>query len=99
MTLDESKPHEFARIKLEFIKPFAATSTTTFTFTPVEGGTQVVWSMSGTNSFIAKAICMFVDMDAMVGKDFELGFANLQTVVEAEAKKRAATGSGEAAAP
>jgi len=89
MTLEESKPSELARIKLEFIKPFAATSVTTFTFKPTTAGTEVVWAMSGTNNFIAKAMCMFMDMDAMVGKDFESGFANLKTVVEAEAKKRA----------
>ncbi|NTX65463.1 SRPBCC family protein [Myxococcus sp. CA051A] len=89
MTIEESKLNELARIKLEFIKPFAATSITTFAFKPVEGGTEVVWSMTGTNGFIAKAMCMVMDMDAMVGKDFESGFANLKTVVEAETKKRA----------
>jgi hypothetical protein len=89
MTIEESKANELVRIKLEFIKPFAATNTTTFAFKPVEGGTEVTWAMSGNNDFIGKAFNLFMDMDAMVGKDFEKGLASMKTAAEAEAKKRA----------
>jgi hypothetical protein len=89
MTIEESKPNELVRIKLEFIKPFAATNTTTFAFKPTEGGTEVTWAMSGTHNFISKAMCLVMDMDKMVGGDFEKGLASMKTVAEAEAKKRA----------
>ena len=89
MTIEDSKVNELVRIKLEFIKPFAATNTTTFAFKPVEGGTEVTWVMSGTNDFIGKAFSVVMDMDEMVGKDFEKGLANMKTAAEAEAKKRA----------
>jgi hypothetical protein len=83
MTILESRPGELVRIKLEFFKPFAAVNSTEFRFTPVAGGgTAVNWSMSGQNSFIARAICLFVNMDKMVGGQFEQGLAQMKTVVE-----------------
>ncbi|MFL5349518.1 MAG: SRPBCC family protein [Hyalangium sp.] len=89
MTVEESKPNEQVRIKLEFIKPFASTSTTTFTFTKAGEGTQVTWKMEGHNNFVSKAFSMFMNMDKMVGGDFERGLAAMKTVAEASAKKAA----------
>ncbi|WP_164018906.1 SRPBCC family protein [Pyxidicoccus trucidator] len=89
MTIQESKANELVRIKLDFIKPFSSTSTTTFAFKPAEGGTEVVWTMAGTNDFMGKAFSLFMDMDKMVGGDFERGLASMKTAAEAEAKKRA----------
>lgn len=82
MTLTESRPDEMIRITLEFLKPFASTSTTEFTFAPEADHTVVTWSMSGENNFIAKAFCLFVDMDKMIGTDFEKGLAQMRTVAE-----------------
>ncbi|MFP2963004.1 SRPBCC family protein [Myxococcus sp. 1LA] len=90
MTITDSKANEQVTIRLEFIKPFAATNTTTFTFSPTEGGTQVVWAMSGENNFMSKAMSLFMDMDAMIGKDFEKGLATMKDVAVADAKNRAA---------
>ena len=83
MTLTESRPHELIRIKLDFIKPFAATNTTEFTFKPQGEQTHVTWTMTGHNGFMAKAFCMFMDMDKMVGGDFEKGLAAMKAVAEA----------------
>ena len=33
--------------------------------------------MEGNNGFMAKAFCLVVDMDSLVGKDFEQGLSNL----------------------
>lgn len=88
MTIEESKPHELVRIKLEFIKPFEDTSTTIFEFKPEGAGSLVTWRMEGNHNFISKAMCVFMDMDAMVGKDFEKGLASMKKVAEAEATKR-----------
>ncbi|MFP2909681.1 ATP-binding protein [Pyxidicoccus sp. 3LFB2] len=89
MTIEESKANELVRIKLEFIKPFAATNVTTFAFKPTEGGTEVTWAMTGTRDFMTKAVCLVMDMDKMVGADFEKGLASMKTAAETEAKKRA----------
>jgi hypothetical protein len=86
MTITESRPGELVRIKLEFFKPFAATNTAEFSFKPaVAGGneaTAVTWSMTGQNNFLSKAMCLFVDMDKMVGGMFEQGLSQMKSVVE-----------------
>ena len=87
MTLTESRTNELVRIKLEFLKPFATVNTTEFRFKPEGTQTAVTWSMSGTNGFMAKAFCMFMNMDKMVGGDFEKGLAQLKTVAEAAGRK------------
>ena len=87
MTLTESRANELIRIKLEFLKPFAAVNTTEFSFKPEGTQTAVTWSMTGTNNFMAKAFCMFMNMDKMVGGDFEKGLAQLKTVAEAAGRK------------
>jgi uncharacterized protein YndB with AHSA1/START domain len=46
----------------------------------------VTWSLAGNNNFISKAVCLFMDMDKMVGGDFEKGLADLKSVAEAAPK-------------
>jgi len=82
MIITESKPAERVRIKLEFFKPFAATNQAEFSFQPAGDSTTVTWSMTGQNNFLSKAICMFVNMDKMVGGMFEQGLTQMKTVVE-----------------
>jgi hypothetical protein len=84
LTLEESTPHEFIRIKLEFIKPFASTNTTTFTIKPIAEGASVTWAMEGHNDFMGKAASLFMDMDQLIGKDFEKGLVGLRQQAEAE---------------
>jgi hypothetical protein len=82
MTITESRPGELVRIKLEFFKPFAATNTAVFSFKPAGDSTAVTWTMTGQNNFLSKAMCLFVDMDRMVGGMFEQGLTQMKTVVE-----------------
>jgi hypothetical protein len=83
MTITESRPGELVRIKLEFFKPFAATSTAEFNFKPAGlDSTAVTWTMTGQNNFLSKAMCLFVNMDKMVGGMFEQGLAQMKSVVE-----------------
>lgn len=84
MTILESRPHELIRMKLEFFRPMRATNSTEFTFWPENGGTSVRWAMTGTNGFVGKAFCMMVDMDKLVGGDFEKGLAGIRAIVEAK---------------
>lgn len=82
-TITESRPGELVRISLVFIRPFEDTSTAEFSFKPDGENTVVTWSMFGENNFISKAFCLFMDMDKMVGGDFEKGLASLKAVSEA----------------
>ncbi len=87
MTITESRPNELIRIKLEFLKPFAATNMAEFAFRPEGDQTQVTWAMTGEKNFISKAICLFMSMDKMVGGQFESGLAQMKAVVETTPKK------------
>jgi hypothetical protein len=82
MTLTESKPTELIRIKLEFRRPFKATNASEFTFKPEGNQTVVTWSMSGRNNFMFKAMGLFMNMDKMLGGEFEKGLASMKAVVE-----------------
>src|SRR5688500_14092486 len=83
MTLTESRASELVRIKLDFLKPFKAENLTEFSFKEAEGKhTTVTWSMEGKNNFLSKAFCLFVDMDKMVGADFEQGLAQMKAIAE-----------------
>ncbi len=83
MTIVESRPSNLVRIKLEFFKPFAATHTAEFTFEPEGDRTAVTWSMTGENKFLAKGIGLVMNMDKMIGGQFEQGLAELKSVAEA----------------
>src|SRR6266567_5610438 len=86
MTITESRPNDLIRIKLEFFKPFAGTNIAEFTFKPEGNQTAVTWSMTGKNNFMAKAIHLFMNMDKMIGGQFETGLAQMKSIVEAALK-------------
>jgi hypothetical protein len=86
MTITDCRTPQSVTIRLEFIKPWAATYTTRLAFEPSSAGTKVTWTMRGRNGFLSKAFGLFMDMGKMVGADFERGLANLDTVTAAAGK-------------
>jgi len=85
MTITEIQSNALVRIRLAFLKPFAATDTGEFTFMPQGKQTLVTWSMSGRNNFIGKAMGLFINCDKMVGGEFEKGLSQMKAIVEAAA--------------
>jgi len=69
-------------IKLDFITPFEAHNIAEFTARPQGDNTNVTWAMYGPSPFIAKVMQTVINMDRMVGKDFEAGLQNLKAVAE-----------------
>jgi uncharacterized protein YndB with AHSA1/START domain len=82
MEILESDPGSRVTISLDFLKPFKANNTAEFTLVPRDGGTEVTWAMFGPVPFVAKIMHLFIDVDSMVGKDFEAGLANLKALAE-----------------
>lgn len=78
---DASAPSRVT-IRLDFVKPFEAHNIVDFTLEPKGDATHVTWDMRGPMPFISKVITLFVDMDRMVGSDFEAGLANLKAIAE-----------------
>lgn len=69
-------------IKLDFIKPFEGHNTAEFTMLPQGGATTVSWVMTGPTPLMAKVMHVFINMDRMIGKDFEAGLVNLKRLAE-----------------
>ncbi len=90
MTITTSQPPEKIELSLEFVKPFADQADVGFTFEPEGEKTNVTWSMHGENNFIEKGFCLFMDMEKMIGEQYEKGLVNLKKVVESGAKTPAA---------
>lgn len=84
MTITESRPAEVINIRLEFFQPMPGVCPTEFTFRPEGGATTVTWTMSGTNNYLSKIVCLFMNMDQMIGGDFEKGLAELKRIAEAK---------------
>jgi hypothetical protein len=89
MLIEQSSPSQVV-IRIDFLKPFAATNRSTFRFTPVTEGTKVTWAMDGDKNFASKAFGLVMDMDAMIGADFERGLKSLAVEAQKEQPKDAA---------
>ena len=79
--LDVSAPSKIV-IKLDFFKPFEGHNTAEFTMLPQGDGTHVTWLMHGPANFMSRLIQVFMNLDNLIGKDFEAGLANLKTITE-----------------
>jgi uncharacterized protein YndB with AHSA1/START domain len=96
MTITASEPDTHLGIRLDFIKPWTETCEVDFAVAPEAEGTKVTWGMNGNHTYVSKIFCVFMDMDKMIGNDFEKGLAQLKTVTEsapAAAAEPATTGA------
>lgn len=82
MEILESKPPSRVLIKLDFLKPFEAHNQAEFAFTAEGGSTRVTWAMTGPQAYPMKLMCLFMNMDRMVGTDFEKGLAGIKAIAE-----------------
>ncbi len=69
-------------LTLDLIEPMKGHNIVEYSIEPQSRGTKVTWSMRGTNNYLSKLICTFINVDKMVGGDFEAGLANLNALVE-----------------
>jgi hypothetical protein len=83
MEIIETSPPLRVAIALHFLKPFEARNTAEFHLEPAGAATRVVWAMHGRANPVVKAMGLFMNMDQMVGRDFETGLANLKRASEA----------------
>lgn len=69
-------------MELHMRKPMEARNHVQFLLEPRGEATQVTWSMDGASPYLGKLIGVFVDMDKMVGGQFEAGLADLKQRAE-----------------
>ncbi len=67
-------------IALHFDKPFASDNDLTFLLEPRDGGTQVTWRITGPRPLFMRLAGLLMNMDKLVGKDFERGLERLAVV-------------------
>ena len=79
--IDAASPAKVV-IKLDFLRPFEAHNTAEFTLAPKGETTDVTWAIHGPNLFVGKVMGLFINMDRMIGRDFETGLANLKSIAE-----------------
>ena len=79
--LDASAPSKIV-IKLDFFTPFEGHNTAEFTMLPHGDATNLTWLMHGPLPFMGKIMHVFINVDRMVGKDFEAGLINLKRLGE-----------------
>lgn len=105
MTITAIEPEVKLTEDLDFIAPFENHAVVTLALAPVDGGTKVTWGYDSPNGFMAKAMGLAMDMDTMLGADFEKGLTKLSekgvaaATTRVAAEKAAAEAAAAAAAP
>jgi uncharacterized protein YndB with AHSA1/START domain len=69
-------------LSLDMSRPFECHNAVNFTLEPRGDATNVTWAMHGPNTFMGKVMSLFINMDTMVGGQFEEGLANLKSLAE-----------------
>jgi hypothetical protein len=77
----ESGPRKIV-IKLDFLKPFEAHNMGEFLLEPKGDSTSVTWATYGPSPYMSKVIGTFINIDDMIGRDFEKGLADLKAAAE-----------------
>jgi len=84
MEIIEDRPERVA-FKLEFSRPMRANNVSAFDLVPEGNETKVTWSMEGPSAYMMKVMGIFMNMDNLIGRDFEAGLGNLKKISEGRA--------------
>lgn len=69
-------------MRLDFTRPMEGHNVAGYEVAPVAGGSEVTWYITGPMPFVSKVMCVFMNMDKMIGGEFEKGLADLKTIAE-----------------
>ncbi len=80
VNIEEGKRIDYA---LRFKEPFEASDLAYMEFEAVnESQTKVAWGLDGQMSYPMNAMLVFMDMEEIIGDDFEEGLQNLKRILE-----------------
>lgn len=82
MEIAHTSPPLMAVIRLDFVRPFETQNIVEFTLRREGYSTRVSWAMRGANPYLVKLIRPVLNMDRLVGRDFEAGLASLKSLAE-----------------
>jgi uncharacterized protein YndB with AHSA1/START domain len=81
MEIVESSPGKIV-LKLDFLKPFEAHNMGEFLLEPKGDSTSVTWAIYGPSPYMSKVVGTFMNIDDMIGRDFEKGLADMKAAAE-----------------
>lgn len=85
MTITGAAAPRTVNVQVNFLKPFKGEGAITFTFDGGDSSTTVTWAMDSKNTLMSKIMSVFINMDKMIGADFDKGLAALKAVAEGRA--------------
>lgn len=65
-------------IDMHFLEPMDSVAVVTFTIAGNSNASRVTWSMDSESNFGSKIFQVFMDMDGMLGADFDRGLADMR---------------------
>ncbi|MEO1174602.1 MAG: SRPBCC family protein, partial [Myxococcota bacterium] len=90
MVITAVTPAERVDFDLKFVEPYESEATVAFQLDRAGSGTKLTWTMDGKNDFMGKVMALAMDLDEVIGPDYERGLADIKTLAEARAKEEAA---------
>jgi hypothetical protein len=82
ITLADSTPPTKLVFNLHMMKPFEGRNVASFSLAAAGDATRVTWSLDDKHNLFLKTLTLFMNMDSMIGRDFETGLARLKTAAE-----------------
>lgn len=82
LEITDATPPSKVVLKLDVVKPFEGSQIIEYSILPKSDGSEVTWAMHGHQPLFARAMCLFFNMDKVVGADFEAGLASLKAIAE-----------------
>lgn len=82
ITLVATTPPNKLAFDLHMITPFEGRNKATFTLDAAGDTTKVTWSLDDKHNLMLKTMTIFMNMDNMIGKDFEVGLVRLKGIAE-----------------
>ncbi|MDB5597670.1 MAG: hypothetical protein JWM36_4631 [Hyphomicrobiales bacterium] len=79
--IESVEPHHVL-MRLDMRKPMKASNLIEFTLLPEGDGTRVSWSLTGQATLIWRLVSLFMDCEAMCGRQLEEGLATLKAEME-----------------
>jgi len=86
LTITDTTPPSKVVLALDMDEPFEGHNIVEYTLDAKGGSTNVTWAIHGQQPYIGKVMSLFIDCDKMIGKDFEVGLANLKALSETKLK-------------
>lgn len=82
LSIVEAVPSSKVVMSLDMTRPLEAHNRVEFTLRPQGDATQVTWAMTGSVPLVGKVVHLLIDMDKMVGGQFDKGLTDLKALAE-----------------